>query len=128
MLNSEKIIEGIRDDAPVVYDILIERYHYPYSTIDGGTSPKENPTADQLLEILTEYDGDNWDVHYWSGRYAQMIEHDNQNNTPIRVPLTESDCHDLLSWETFHWSFSGVNLFLFNTDEYPELDPDYSES
>jgi len=70
MLNSEKILEGIRDDAPAVHDILMERYHYP--------SPKEQPTADQLLEILTEYDGDNWDVHYWSGRYAQMIECENE--------------------------------------------------
>ena len=96
MINSEKILEGIRDDAPAVYNILMERYHYPYSLTDGGTSPKEQPTADQLLEILTEYDGDNWDVHYWSGRYAQMIEHDQKNNTPIRVPLTESDCYDLL--------------------------------
>lgn len=133
MLNSEKIIEGIRDDAPAVYDILVECYHMNHINIDAGGTVTESepypkyPTADQLIEILTEYDGDNWDVHYWSGRYAQMIEQDNKNNTPIRVPLTESDLYDLQKWETFHWSFGWVNLFLFNTDENPELDPDSDE-
>lgn len=97
MLNSQLIINQIREDAQAVYDILTELYHYQYSTIDGGTSPKEDPTADQLLEILTEYDGVHHDLHYWSGRYAQMIEQDNNRNTPIRVQLTESDLYDLLS-------------------------------
>ena len=119
MLNSENIINQIHDDAPCVYDILMERYHYP--------SPKEQPTADQLLEILTEYDGDNWDVHYWSGRYAQMLEQDTKNNTPIRVPFTESDINDLQEWEHFHWTYDGVALFIFNTDSNPELDPDSDE-
>lgn len=91
MLSLEKIIEQIQNDAPCVYNILNEIY---FTQTENN---KENPTADRLLEILTEYDGDNWDTHYWSGRYAQMIEHDNQNNTPIRIPLTEEDLHDLLS-------------------------------
>jgi len=124
MLNSEKIIEGIRDDAPAVYDILLEIFHHPYA-VPYEKDRTDAPTADQLLEVLTEYDGDNYDVHYWSGRYAQMIEEDSKTRTPIRVPFTESDLYDLLSWEiTFHWEYEWVPLFIFNTDCSPELDPD----
>ena len=82
MLSPEKIIEQIREDAPVVYNILNELYSFPITTFlvwdDWDKyyldNPDKKPTADQLLELLSEYSEDNWDVHYWSGRYAQMIE------------------------------------------------------
>lgn len=131
MLNSEKIIDIIRDDAPAVYDILVECYHMNHINIDTGwrvtdSDPySKNPTADQLLEALTEYSGDNWDVHYWSGRYAQMIE--DHNRPPIRVPFTEADINDLQEWTHFHWTYEGVPLFIFNTDSTPQLDPDSDE-
>ena len=135
MLSPEKIIEQIREDAPVVYNILNELYSFPITTFLAWDdwdkyyldNPDKKPTADHLLELLSEYSEDNWDTHYWSGRYAQMLEEDKKNNTPIRVPFTESDCYNLLWWQTFYWSFDGVNLFLFNTDEHPELDPDSDE-
>ena len=70
MLNSSNIITLIQEDAPCVYDILLEIY---FTRTENN---QDNPTSDQLLEILTEYSGDNHDVHYWSWRYAQMIETD----------------------------------------------------
>ncbi len=92
MLNSEKIIEGIRDDAPAVYDILLEIFYHPYA-VPYEKARTDTPTADQLLEVLTEYDGDNYDVHYWSGRYAQMIE--DSKRPPVRVPLNEATINEL---------------------------------
>lgn len=98
MLNSEQIIEGIRDDAPCVYDILHEQLYepirssYPQSWTDYTWedyfkifSDQTPPTADQLLEALSEYSGDNWDVHHWSGRYTQMIETANAIESMISV-------------------------------------------
>lgn len=72
MLNSEKIITMIQEDAPCVYDILIEETY-------------EGATPDELLESLTEYSGDNHDVHYWSWRYAQMIQTDSDIQRMIAV-------------------------------------------
>lgn len=72
MLNSEKIINMIQEDAPVVYDILTEETH-------------EGATPDELLESLKEYSGDNHDVHYWSWRYAQMIQTDSDIQRMIVV-------------------------------------------
>ncbi len=87
MLNSENIINQIHDDAPCVYDIMHElvypslRWNYPSSSSSYTwddyfeQNPQlTRPTAEQLLEELRHYDGYNWDTHYWSGRYAQMIE------------------------------------------------------
>lgn len=34
------------------------------------------PTPQELLDMLLAYSGDNYDVHYWNGRYEQMqIDH-----------------------------------------------------
>lgn len=120
MLSPEKIIELIRADAPAVYDILRESY---FQSIGDWSAP---PTADELLEQLTEYSGNNHDAHYWSGRYAYMIE-DYRNQEPIRVPFTESDIDDLREGENFHWTYGWVPLFIFNTDISPEYDPDSEE-
>lgn len=140
MINSSNIITLIQEDAPCVYDILhelcfpnIRSSSYPHS--DSGftwdnffiSNPEVvRPTADQLLDILKEYSGDNHDVHYWSGRYAQMIE-DYRNQEPIRVPFTESDINDLQEWEYFTWTYWGRQLFIFNTDSTPQFDPDSDE-
>ena len=70
MLNSSNILALIQEDAPCVYDILMEEY---FRTTENKWV---FPTPDQLLDILKEYSGDNHDVHYWSWRYAQMIETD----------------------------------------------------
>jgi hypothetical protein len=95
MLNPTQIIEAIQEDAPCVYDILLEEY-YPslketYPELNRGYPMSDSkytwddyfeeqkivrPTPEQLLKILTEYSGNNHDVHYWSGRYAQMLETD----------------------------------------------------
>ena len=139
MLNPENIIEQIREDAPCVYDILHECYFpdirpypqewtdYTWDNLFEANPDIERPSADDLLEELKNYSGDNYDVHFWSGRYAQMIEQNKSSVTPIRVPLTGGDLNDISSWQTFHWTFEGVNLFLFNSDEYPSWDPDSEE-
>ncbi len=97
MLNSEKIIEGIRDDAPCVYNILHEGLLPDLDTCpQNGTNYEwdqyfldhpevTRPTADQLLERLSEYWGVNWVVHYWQWRYAQMLETDEAINQMIAV-------------------------------------------
>ncbi len=72
MLNPTQIIEQIQNDAPCVYNILHEE-------------TSEDATPDKLLEALTEYDWDNHDVHYWSWRYAQMIETANAIDSMIAV-------------------------------------------
>ena len=112
MLNSEQIIERIREDAPCVYDILHEIVW-------------EYPIASDMLVALTEYNLYNPDVHYWKWRYAQMLE--DSNRQPIRVPLNEATINDLQEWEHFHWTYDGVPLFIFNTDSTPQLDPDSDE-
>ena len=70
MLTPSNIIALIQEDAPCVYDILRESY---FEEIGDGSAP---PTDEELLEQLEKYSGDNHDVHYWSWRYAQMIETD----------------------------------------------------
>jgi len=130
MLNSEKIIERIREDAPCVYNILheetcpIDSFANTPEEWDGfyTRNPDLKPTPDKLLKALTEYSGDNYDVHYWEWRYAQMLE--DSNRQPIRVPFTESDINDLQEWEHFHWTYDGVPLFIFNTDSTPQFDPE----
>ena len=72
MINPSNIIALIQEDAPCVYDILIEETN-------------EDATPDQLLEALTEYHHDNHDVHYWSWRYTQMIEDYNTMEKMISV-------------------------------------------
>ncbi len=115
------IIAMIQEDAPCVYDILRECY---FEEMGDFPAP---PTDDELLEQLTEYSWNNWDVHYWSGRYAQILEHNKLNEVPVRVPFTEEDLNDLQEWEHFHWTFDGVPLFIFNTESTPWFDPDSDE-
>jgi hypothetical protein len=43
------------------------------------------PTPEQLLEVLTEYSGNNHDMHYWNGRYAQMLETDKDIDSMIEL-------------------------------------------
>jgi hypothetical protein len=104
MLSPEKIIEAIQEDAPCVYDILLEEY-YPslketYPELNRGYPMSDSkytwddyfeeqkivrPTPNQLLEVLTEYSGNNHDVHYWNGRYAQILEIDKDIDSMIAV-------------------------------------------
>lgn len=127
MKTSQEIIDIIREDCPCVYDILVECYHHPYSITDGATSPKDPPTPDQLLDHLMNYDGDNYDAHYWQGRYFQMKQDNESQREPIRVPFTEADINELQEGTHFHWTYGGVPLFIFNTDSTPQLDPDSPE-
>lgn len=120
MYTPEYIMNLIQDDAPCVYDILMEEY---FRTTENKWV---FPIPDQLLDILKEYSGDNHEVHYWAGRYAQMIE-DHRNQEPIRVPFTEADINNLQEWEYFTWTYWGRQLFIFNTDSTPQFDPDSDE-
>lgn len=90
MLNSSNILTLIQEDAPCVYDILRENcmdYHNGFisENPDWWAQLSDDDKADLLLEQLTEYSGDNHDVHYWSWRYAQMIEIYNSMEDMIRV-------------------------------------------
>ena len=45
----------------------------------------------------------------------------------ITVPLSESDCQDIMSGEEFNWTFDGVNVRLIletNCDECGDLETD----
>lgn len=117
MLTPQQIIEKIREDSTSTYNILLEVYNHPYLPWQ-----KPEPTPEQLLEILKDYDGDNHGVHWWAGRYAQMVE--DSEREPIRVPFTEEDINDLQEWEYFTWTYGGVQLFIFNTDSTPQFDKD----
>jgi len=132
MLTPEKIIELIRDDAPCVSDILTEQcmdYHQGFISENpdwwGQLSGEDK--SDLLLEQLTEYSGDNHDVHYWSGRYAQMLEtpelylctrhHDTCNSSGAVAMIMTKD--QALAW------------FKEQFDELPEWDKnwlDYSST
>lgn len=79
MLNSSNILALIQEDAHCVYDILMEEY---FRTAENKWV---FPTPDQLLDILKEYSGENYGVHYWSWRYAQMVEDYNSMEDMIRV-------------------------------------------
>jgi len=77
MYTPEKIIELIREDAPCVYDILTEQcVESRQPEIWNQISITQK--AELLLAILKDYDGDNYDTQYWSGRYAQMLEDSKQ--------------------------------------------------
>lgn len=134
MKTPTEIIELIREDAPCVFDILNEEHRpwmYGYFPQSNSTWTWEDfykknpdivpPTPDELLEILSEYSGDNYDTHYWSGRYTQM-KLDAEDT--IRVPLSEYDLDQLREGETFEWEFGGRKLFLFHSDLHSEYDED----
>jgi hypothetical protein len=136
MQSAQQIIDKIHEDAPCVYDILHEQCFpnirgnsYPWSDSQftwndffKANPDIERPIADALLEELVNYDWDNYDVHYWHGRYSQMLEDNNRGR--IRIPLTESDCHDIMHGERFDWRFQWVDVFVFNTDRNPEYNLD----
>ena len=35
----------------------------------------------------------------------------------INIPVTEQDIYDLLDGESFNWSFNGVDVFLYNSED-----------
>lgn len=66
------LINAIEQDAPAVYDILMEEYH---PTVDD-----RYPTREELTTILENYSGNNYDVHYWFGRWSMMKDLIKQND------------------------------------------------
>lgn len=86
MKTPEQIIELIREDAPCVYNILLEEMFpkldpcpqdgtdYEWDDYFTAHPSVRRPTAEQLLTALKAYDGNNYDVHYWHGRYSQIME------------------------------------------------------
>ena len=79
MFNSSNILALIQEDAPCVSDILRECY---FEEIGDGSAPT---TDEELLEQLEKYSGNNHEVHYWAGRYAQMVETANAIDSMIAV-------------------------------------------
>lgn len=64
--NPYDLINAIEQDAPAVYEILMEEYH---PTVDD-----RYPSREELTTILENYSGNNYDVHYWFGRWSILKE------------------------------------------------------
>ena len=77
MKTPQEIIDLIREDCPCTYNILNE-YHlgnFPIEIVFPHDEewdqyyldhPEQKPTHEQLLELLLDYSGDNYDTHYWA--------------------------------------------------------------
>lgn len=64
--NHEDLINAIEQDAPAVYEILMEEYH---PTVDD-----RYPSREDLTTILENYSGNNYDTHWWNWRWSIMKE------------------------------------------------------
>lgn len=60
------LINAIEQDAPAVYEILMEEYH---PTVDD-----RYPSREDLTTILENYSGNNYDTHWWNWRWSIMKE------------------------------------------------------
>ena len=109
MKTPQEIIDMIQNDSPCVYDILNEEHiSLACALHDTDIELYLHPTPEQLLTILTEYSGDNHDVHYWSSRYAQMLDtpelylctryHDTQNSSSATATIETKEY--ALAWFT----------------------------
>lgn len=153
MKTPQEIIDLIREDAPCVFDILNEEYtpslrgyfpqsnsQYTWEDLYASRPDITPPTPQELLDMLPAYSGDNYDTHYWSGRYAQMIEipilylctryHDTCNSSSANVFVATKE--KALAWfkeeltELLEWSKDWLDYSTIEDDRFHFDDGDGS--
>ncbi len=50
----------------------------------------------------------------------KQLEKQVKRMSSIEIPLTDDDCYSLIQGESFNWSFNGVDVHLFQEEDYEE--------